>query len=77
MNAQLLDLELLESVSDFTLEHPHPQVTDFKPAMRNWGTDWQATSAEYLPAGDILVAAEKRCDTSAQHLLRTFVRHRP
>jgi len=75
MNAQLLDRELLESVSDFTLKHTHPQVADFKPAMRNWGTDWQATNAEYLPAGDILAAAEERCDTSAQHLLRTFARH--
>jgi hypothetical protein len=30
MNARLQDLELLESVSHFTLEHPHPQVADFK-----------------------------------------------
>jgi mannose-6-phosphate isomerase-like protein (cupin superfamily) len=76
MNARLQDLELLESVSDFTLEHPHPQVADFKPAMRNWGTDWQATSAEYLPAGDILADAEKRCDASARYLMRTFARHK-
>ena len=75
MNAQLPDLELLESVSHFTLEHPHPQVAHFKPAMRNWGTDWKATNPEYLPAGDILAAAEKHCDTSAQHLVRTFTRH--
>jgi len=75
MNAQLQDRELLESVSNFTLEHPHPQVADFKPAMRNWGTDWKATNPEYLPAGDILADAEKRCDKSAQHLLRTFARH--
>jgi mannose-6-phosphate isomerase-like protein (cupin superfamily) len=70
-----LDLELLESVSRFTLEHPHPQVAGFKPAMRNWGSDWKATSAAYLPAGDILAAAEKCSDATAQPLLRTFARH--
>ena len=75
MNARLQDRELLESVTDFTLEHPHPQVAGFKPAMRNWGSEWNATSAEYLPAGDILADAEKRCDASAQHLMRTFARH--
>jgi mannose-6-phosphate isomerase-like protein (cupin superfamily) len=75
MNARLIDLELLESVSSFTLEHPHPQVADFKPAMRHWGTDWKATNPKYLPAGDILAAAEKRCDKSAQHLVQTFTRH--
>ena len=61
MNAQQQDQELLESVSNFTLEHPHPQVAGFKPAMRNWGTDWKATSAEYLPVADILDAATGRC----------------
>ena len=75
MNASPQDLELLESVSNFTLEHPHPQVADFKPAMRNWGTDWKVTNPEYLAAGDILVSAEKRCDKSAQHLVQTFARH--
>jgi mannose-6-phosphate isomerase-like protein (cupin superfamily) len=62
-------------VSNFTLEHPHPQVADYKPAMRNWGSDWKATSAVYLPAGDILAAAEKRCDTTAQPLVRSFIKH--
>jgi mannose-6-phosphate isomerase-like protein (cupin superfamily) len=75
MNARLQDLELLESVSDFTLEHPHPQVAGFKPAMRNWGSDWKATSAAYLPAGDMLAAAEKCCDAMARPLLRSFIKH--
>jgi mannose-6-phosphate isomerase-like protein (cupin superfamily) len=75
INARLLDLELLESVSNFTLEHPHPQVHDFKSAMRNWGTDWKATNPEYLPAGDILADAVGRCDATAQQLVETFARH--
>ena len=75
MNAQLRDRELLESINNFTLEHPHPQVEGFKPAMRNWGTDWKATRAAYLPAGDILAAAKKRCDARAQPLLQSFIKH--
>ena len=75
LNTQQQDLELLESVSKFALDHQHPQVEGFKPAMRNWGTDWQATSAEYLPVGNILATAEKRCNIAAQQLLRTFARH--
>ena len=75
MNAQQQDQELLESVSNFTLEHPHPQVAGFKPAMRNWGTDWKATSAEYLPVADFLAAAPGRCAATSQQLLRTFARH--
>jgi mannose-6-phosphate isomerase-like protein (cupin superfamily) len=75
LNAQQQDLELLESVRNFTLEHRHPQVDNFKPAMRDWGTQWQATSAAYLPVGDILAKAEKDCDTTSQQLVQTFARY--
>jgi len=75
LNAQQQDLELLDSVRNFTLEHRHPLVEGFKPAMRDWGTQWQATSADYLPVGDILATAVKRCDAASQKLVETFVRH--
>jgi len=41
MNAQQQDRGPLEMIRDFTLDHRHPQVDNFKPAMCG-GTQWHS-----------------------------------
>lgn len=76
VSVQLSDLELLDAVRDFALDHPHPDVTRFHDAMRNWGDDWRAVEASYLPAADYLDAAIAEAEPSAQRLLSPFSSHR-
>lgn len=71
---QLQDLELLDAVRDFTLQHPYTDLAGFKAAMRNWGDDWRAVRARRLPVASILEQCADRCDSAAQDLLRCCVR---
>jgi len=75
MNARRQDLELLEAIRGFTLDHPHPRVARFHAAMRNWGEDWEAAPACRLAVANLLEDAIENAATQARELLQTFVRH--
>ncbi|MCP4765635.1 MAG: cupin domain-containing protein [Gammaproteobacteria bacterium] len=76
MNAQRPDLELLEAVRAFTLDHAHPQVARFHAAMRNWGEQWEAVEASSLAVADQLEAACDSANPETGEFLQAFVRHR-
>ena len=75
MSIQLQDLELLNAVRDFTLQHPHPDISAFKAGMRDWGDDWQAVTATRLPVSDLLEPASGNCTPISRDLLDCFLRH--
>jgi mannose-6-phosphate isomerase-like protein (cupin superfamily) len=81
MSVQPQDLELLQAVRDFALQHPHPRVEGFRTAMRDWGDDWREVAAARLPVTDLLddivVNHLEGCAPNARELLRTFARHNP
>lgn len=68
------DLELLEAVRDFTLDHDHPDIARFKPAMRDWGDSWRALPPAYHPAADFLDAAARQPDS--HELVARFAIHK-
>ena len=74
MSAQIEDLELLDSVREFALSHPHPAVKRFRESMRNWGDDWVAVEQTHLPAADFLGAAVPTGNQQTRPLLETFER---
>lgn len=76
MSVQIADLELLDAVRDFALDHPHPAVARFKPSMRAWGDAWQAVTPAYLAAADFLCATSAAVDARAETLLTVFERHK-
>lgn len=76
MSVQLQDLELLDAVRSFTLQHPHPSITGFKPAMRDWGDTWKAVEPKRLPVVDILDSCRDDCDHAAHDLLECFGRYK-
>lgn len=76
MTVQLEDLELLDAVRRFALEHKSPVVDKFKAAVRAWGDDWIDVERVQLPAADLLEDALARAAPEAQGLLETLVRHR-
>ena len=76
LSIRLSDLELLDAVRDFALDHAHPDVARFHDAMRDWGDDWCAVEASYLPAVDYLDAAIADAEPPARELLSLFARHR-
>ena len=75
MSVQLQDLDLLEAVRAFALQHPHPRLAAFRAAMRDWGDDWQDVTPARLPVADILERCVDDCDPLARDLLQTFARH--
>jgi len=75
MNARRSDLELLEAMRAFTLDHAHPQVARFHAAMRNWGEQWEAVAPSSLAVADRLEAGLNSTVTETRKLLQTFVRH--
>ena len=76
MSVQIEDLELLDSVREFALAHPHPAVQRFRESMRDWGDEWIAVEQTYLPAADFLGAAIPTANRQTRALLETFDRHR-
>jgi len=76
MSVQIADLELLDAVRDFALDHPHPAVGKFKPSMRVWGDTWQAATPAHLSAADFLGATSVSDDPRTEALLDVFKRHR-
>lgn len=76
MSVAFADLELLEAVRDFALRHPHPDIARFAAAMRDWGDDWIAVGAEYLPAADFLTPAREAASGTNRELLEIFERHK-
>ena len=71
----IADLELLDAVRGFALRHPHRDVARFADAMRDWGEDWIAVEAEYLPAAEFLDRALERATGANRELLEVFARH--
>jgi mannose-6-phosphate isomerase-like protein (cupin superfamily) len=76
MSVQLEDLELLDAVHDFALEHPHPEIQKFKASMRAWGETWQEVIPAYLAVADILGTAGVSTETPASALVAAFERHK-
>ncbi|MDH3221441.1 MAG: dimethylsulfonioproprionate lyase family protein [Gammaproteobacteria bacterium] len=76
MNVRLEDLELLEAVRDFALDHEHPAVENFKAAVRDWGNDWIDVAPTRLPAAELLDSAIEQAIPETRGLLETFARHR-
>ena len=70
------DLELLDAVCSFTLDHPHPDLDRFKTSMLDWGETWQAVTPAYLPAAEYLDAANKPTNPQARTLIDLFERHK-
>lgn len=54
MSVDIGDLEILDLLRNFTLQHPHADIERFKAAMRDWGDDWIERAPAYLPAADQL-----------------------
>lgn len=73
MSVHPRDLELLDAVVEFTLSHPHPDVENFKPAMRDWGDAWTDVAPVYLPAADRLAVLIERED--CHPVVQPFARH--
>jgi mannose-6-phosphate isomerase-like protein (cupin superfamily) len=76
MSVQINDLELLDAVRNFALDHPHPEIARFKASMRAWGDTWQAVTPAYLPAADFLRATSVSADPRTEALLTVFERHK-
>ena len=76
MSVQIEDLELLDAVRNFALDHPHPQIEKFKVSMRDWGDTWQAVTPAYLTAADFLDAASASAHPRIQALLAVFEHHK-
>lgn len=76
MGVQIEDLELLDAVRDFALEHPHPEIERFKASMRAWGETWQEVIPAYLAVVDILGTAGVSTETPASTLVAAFERHK-
>jgi mannose-6-phosphate isomerase-like protein (cupin superfamily) len=76
MSVQIKDLELLDAVRDFALDHPHPEIGRFKASMRAWGETWQEVTPTYLAAADILDTAGMSTETPASALVAAFERHK-
>jgi mannose-6-phosphate isomerase-like protein (cupin superfamily) len=76
MTVQLQDLELLDAVRRFALDHPDPVVEKFKAAVRDWGDDWIDVERTQLPAADFLDDALARAAPEARGLLEAFLRNR-
>jgi mannose-6-phosphate isomerase-like protein (cupin superfamily) len=76
LSVRLSDLELLEAVRAFALQNSHPDVARFHDSMRNWGDDWCAVTANYLPAADFLDAALEDAPRATRQLLSLFAQHR-
>ena len=76
MSVQISDLELLESVREFALRHPHKDVSRFAAAMRDWGEEWQTVESRYLPAAGHLDGAPGQASGASRELLALFERQR-
>ena len=76
MSVQIEDLELLDAVRDFALEHSHPEIERFKASMRTWGESWREVAPVYLAAADLLGAASVTTDPRSQALVAAFEHHK-
>ena len=74
MSVAFEDLEFLDAVRNFTLEHPHPEMDRFKAAMRDWGDSWRAVEPVYHPAADFLDAAARQ--PGSHELVARFAMHK-
>ena len=76
MSVRTENLELLDAVRDFALEHPHPEIERFKASIRAWGETWQEVTPAYLAAADFLSTANATINPRIQALLAVFERHK-
>ena len=51
MSVQLRELELLDAVRDFALQHPHPRPAAFREAMRDRVDGWRPVAAIFAEIG--------------------------
>ena len=75
MSIDLEDLELLDAVRNFALEHEDPLVEKFKPSIRDWGDQWIDVERVRLPVSQFLDDAIARTIPQTRSLLETFARH--
>lgn len=76
MSIHFEDLELLDAIKDFVLEHGDTNVGRFKAAMRDWGDDWLAVEKSWLPAADLLTQALAYTDRDLRQTVALFDRHK-
>lgn len=76
MSVQIDDLELLDAVCEFALDHSHPEIERFKASIRAWGETWRAVTPAYLAAADLLGPASATADPRSQVLVAAFERHK-
>ena len=74
MTVNLDDLEILDAIRRFALEHDHPAVAPFKDAMRDWGDDWISTGSDYHQAADFLDSAARLAES--HELVARFALHK-
>ncbi len=67
--------ELLDALGSFVLDHAHPQLEKFKPAMRDWGNRYQAVEPARLPVAEYLDTALNDVNTASRDLLGPFAVH--
>jgi mannose-6-phosphate isomerase-like protein (cupin superfamily) len=76
LNAQSHDLNLLDALLEFTLDHPHPAVAGFHAALRSWGERWEAVTPCKLAVADLLETAPESATAGARALLCCFAARR-
>jgi mannose-6-phosphate isomerase-like protein (cupin superfamily) len=75
MSIDLEDLELLDAVRNFALEHEDPAVEKFMASIRDWGDQWIDVERVRLPVSQFLDDAIARTIPQTRSLLETFARH--
>lgn len=76
MSVDLADLQLLEAIQKYALEHEDPLIDRFRDSIRDWGDDWIDVERRQLAAADLLDDVLERAHPSARQILDTFIRHR-
>ena len=67
--------DLLAALGSFVLDHAHPQLDKFKPALRDWGSRYQAVEPAQLPVAGYLDAAQSDASGASRDLLQPFTEH--
>lgn len=66
------DQRLLETILDFVLTHPDPDVQRFAHAAANWGDTWRGVAPAHLRASDILEEATALAGPGTDEFVEVF-----
>jgi mannose-6-phosphate isomerase-like protein (cupin superfamily) len=67
-------VRLRDALLEFVAENSSPTLDPFRDALANWGHDWIAAAAVYLPVSDFLTAALAGTNTQTHALTDLFRR---